>query len=56
LWNDGRCKGVAMSKDKSKSGAKPKTDTRQKRLAEALRANLHKRKAQTRKRRKKDDA
>jgi len=44
-----------MSKDKSKSGAKPKSDARQKRLEEALRANLQKRKAQSRKRGQKQD-
>jgi hypothetical protein len=44
-----------MSKEKSKSSAKVKGDARHKRLEEALRQNLAKRKQQARERSKKED-
>ncbi len=44
-----------MSKEKSKSPAKVKTGTRHKRLEEALRQNLAKRKQQAHGRSKKED-
>ena len=55
LWNHGTWSLTAMNKEKSKSSARVKTDARQARLEEALRQNLAKRKAQARKRSKKEN-